>query len=190
VGRATLRDGTPVDVRPIRPEGADALRRAFDRLGPESRYRRFMAAVPRLSESSIRYFTQVDHHDHEALVALEPGTGEGVGVARYVRTAPDTAEAAVTVADDWQARGAGTLLLDALAARAREEGVAHFTASMLATNHEMLDLFRKLGPTRITDAAGTTVEIDAELPERGAGDHLRGLLRCAAEADRPLVALS
>jgi len=141
VGRATLRDGTPVDVRPIRPEDADALRRAFDRLGPESRYRRFMAA--------------------------DSGHGRGRGD-----------------------RGAGTLLLDALAARAREEGVAHFTASMLATNHEMLDLFRKLGPTRITDAAGTTVEIDAELPERGAGDHLRGLLRCAAEADRPLVALS
>jgi GNAT superfamily N-acetyltransferase len=185
-----LRDGTPVVVRPIRPDDADALRAAFDRLGPESRYRRFMAPVPRLSDATVRYFTEVDHHDHEALVALDPATGEGVGVARYVRVGDGSAEAAVTVADDWQGRGVGTLLLDALAARAREEGVGRFTASMLATNRDMLDLFRKLGPTRVTGASGSTVEIDAELPDRGAGDHLKGLLKCAATADRPLVALS
>jgi GNAT superfamily N-acetyltransferase len=67
----------------------------------------------------------VDHHDHEAIIALDPLTGEGVGVARYVRAGadPEVAEVAVTVVDDWQGRGLGRALLERLAARARREGV-------------------------------------------------------------------
>ena len=81
--------------------------------------------MPELSEAMVRYLTDVDHHDHEAVVALDAATDEGVGVARYVRDPerPTRAEAAVTVTDDWQGRGLGTLLLELLAVRAREEGV-------------------------------------------------------------------
>ena len=125
MSEAALRDGSRVEVRPVRRSDAELLLRGFERLSDESRYRRFLCSMPELSEEMVRYLTDVDHHDHEAVVALDAATGEGVGVARYVRDLdrPERAEAAVTVIDDWQGRGLGTLLLELLAVRAREEGV-------------------------------------------------------------------
>jgi GNAT superfamily N-acetyltransferase len=73
-----------------------------------------------LDARTLRYLTELDHRDHEAMCALDE-SGEGVGVAGYVRSAvrPDTAEVAVAVVDGWQGRGLGTLLLEAISARAR-----------------------------------------------------------------------
>ena len=178
-----LRDGSTVLIRAIVPEDRDALAAAFERLSAESRYRRFFVPMARLSASTLAYLTQVDHHDHEALVAVDPGTREGAGVARFVRLAADplAAEAAVTVADAWQNRGLGTLLLDLIAARAREEGIERITALVLAHNDAMLDLLGRLGPTRVIDRAAGTVEIEATLPPSGAGKHLGGLMRAAKE---------
>src|SRR5437879_2699205 len=78
----------------------------------------------------LRYCTDTDHHDHEALGALDQTEGRGVGVARYVRDAadPHSAEIAVTIVDDWQGRGLGTELLAQLSGRARAEGIRRFTA--------------------------------------------------------------
>src|SRR4051812_1673019 len=133
-----LRDGSVVTVRPIAPEDAEPLREAFDRLSERSRYRRFFTPMPHLGDRLLRYLTEVDHHDHEALVANDAQTGVGVGVARFVRLAdrPADAEAAVTVADDWHGKGLGTLLLELLAVRAREEGIERFVAVMLPENKE------------------------------------------------------
>jgi GNAT superfamily N-acetyltransferase len=85
--------------------------------------------MPKLTEGMVRYLTEIDHHDHEAIIALDEQTGEGIGVARYVRDQerPEVAEVAVTVIDDWQGRGLGTLLLEVISARAREEGITTFT---------------------------------------------------------------
>ena len=115
-----LRDGSRVVIRPIEPDDRAALVAGFERLSAESRYRRFFGPITHLSERDLDYLTRVDHHDHEALVAFEDGTGDGVGVARYVRTGPDVAEPAIVVADDWHGRGAGSRLLDALVKRAQE----------------------------------------------------------------------
>jgi hypothetical protein len=97
-----LADGATIRVRPVEPTDAEALAEAFERLSPDSRYRRFMSATPRLSSGTLAYLVDVDHVDHEALVALDAETEEGVGVARYIRLAetPDAAEVAVTVARD------------------------------------------------------------------------------------------
>ena len=186
---ASLRDGTEVEVRPIAPEDAEALRAGFERLSPESRYRRFLAPMNELSDEMVRYFTCVDHRDHEALLAFDPETREAIGVARFVRHAgrPDAAEAAVTVADDWQGRGLGTLLLELLAARAREERVTTFTALVLADNDDMLDLLEHLGPTHVVDRSLGTVEVEAELPPIGLSPELRALLRASRRARPPGV---
>src|SRR4051812_16863371 len=128
-----LRDGARVLVRPIAPDDRAALAAGFARLSPESRFRRFLSPKRQLTEHDLDVLTRVDHHDHEALVALEAETGEGIGVARFVRTRPDRAEPAVVVADDWQGRGVGTLLLDLLAERAWEEGIRTFSATLLAS---------------------------------------------------------
>ena len=119
------------------------------------------------------------------MIALDEETGEGVGVARYVRDRerPDAAEVAVTVIDDWQGRGVGTLLLETLSGRARAEGITTFTALMLATNREMMELFEQLDPMRIVDQATGTVEIEVPIPAIGVAPALRQLLRIAAQHD-------
>jgi GNAT superfamily N-acetyltransferase len=159
--------------------------RGFERLSPESRYRRFLAPIADLSESTIRYLTEIDHLDHEAMIALDEQTGEGIGVARYVRDPEhrDVAEVAVTVIDDWQRRGVGTLLLEVISARARQEGITRFTALMLAANKEMMDLLQDLDPVRIVDRDLGTVEIEVPIPPVGLAPALRKVIRIAAQHD-------
>ena len=177
-----LRDGWRVRLRQGHSSDRELLLRGFERLSPESRYRRFLAATPELSEQKVRYLIEVDHHDHEAIAALDEKTGEGIGVARYVRDPqrPDMAEVAVTVIDDWQGKGVGTLLLEVLGARARAEGIHAFTALMLATNDEMLDLFKAIGPIHIVDRELGTIEIEMPIPGVGLSPVLKKLLHVAA----------
>ncbi len=172
-----LRDGERVSLRPIEAGDRERLRRAFDRLGPESRYRRFFSPVDHLTESQLDFLTRVDHHDHEALVAVHGG--EIRGVARYVRPEPGAprAEVAVVVGDDWQGRGLGTELLDALSRRARADGVHTFTAAALASNNTIIDLLGALGPTVNRRAGAGQVELEIELEGE---DSLRDLMRHAA----------
>jgi GNAT superfamily N-acetyltransferase len=177
-----------VVVRPIRPDDKPALRRAFERLSDESRYMRFMTAVEELTDAQLRYLTEVDHHDHEALIAFEPGGDGGVGVGRFVRNdGGDTAEAAVTVIDDWQGKGLGTALCNLLAERAREEGIRRFTALILATNREMLDVLASLGPAEVISRDAGTIEVAVDIPEAGIGEHMAGVLRVAAGGTVELV---
>ncbi len=138
--KVALRDGTLVVARPIEPEDRDAFLSTFARLSAESRYLRFLTPVDHLSNTQVDYLVEVDHHDHEALIAFEEQTGQGVGIARFIRDAshPLVAEAAIAVIDDWQGRGIGKILCRLLADRAREEGVERFDAVLLARNRNML----------------------------------------------------
>lgn len=140
----TLRDGTVITLREVRSDDKDAIAAGFAKLSPESRYRRFFASRDRLSAADLRYLTEVDHRDHEAVIATDP-EGEPVGVARYVRgDDPETAEVAVAVADDRQGQGAGTALLERLTERAAENGVRRFVALVLQENSEALELFQSI----------------------------------------------
>jgi RimJ/RimL family protein N-acetyltransferase len=186
----TLRDGTRAQLRTIEPADREALAAGFAQLSDESRYRRFLSPVPHLTETQLTYLSEVDHHDHEAILARSE-TGAPMGVARFVRTDPesDAAEVAVTVVDRWQARGVGTALLEHLAERAREEGVQRFTATALASNREMIDLLDNLGEVETKPAADGIVEMRIELPpETDEASPLRRLLRRAA-AGKLLVQL-
>jgi GNAT superfamily N-acetyltransferase len=164
-----LRDGSHVRIRQARPGERELLLRGFQRLSPESRYRRFLTPMPRLSDSTVRHLTDIDHRDHEAVIALDESGTEALGIARYVRDAErrDAAEVAVTVVDEWQGRGLGTLLLDALVALAREDGIHTFTAWMLESNAEMMDLFQHLGPVRIVERDAGVVQIEVAITARG-----------------------
>ena len=116
----SLRDGSRVRIRQGRRSDGELLVRGFDRLSPESRYRRFLTPLPALNGRILGYLTDVDHHDRESMVALNEQGTAGLGVARYVRDVnrPDAAEVALTVIDGWQGRGLGTLLLEVISARA------------------------------------------------------------------------
>ncbi|MFU8839895.1 MAG: GNAT family N-acetyltransferase [Nitriliruptoraceae bacterium] len=167
--RTTLRDGTPVLLRQIRPEDRERLAEGLRRLSRASRYLRFHTDVDSLSDRQLAYLTDVDHVDHEALVALDLDATEvpGVGVARYIRDPYErhVAEAAVTVADEYHGRGAGTLLLGALSARAREHGVEVFRNYVLASNQSMLEIFDALGGVRERES-DRLWRVDLALPER------------------------
>lgn len=163
VERARLADGSTLVIRPIRPEDRDLLRSGFERLSERSRYLRFQAPLPKLSDKQLAYFTDVNHHDHEALLGLDPSGEEIVGVARFVRVSDEVAECAVVVADDWQGRGVASELLDRLVDRAREEGVERFTALVLAENADALRLLERLGDT-MQRRVGSQVELDIGLP--------------------------
>ena len=179
-----LPDGGRIGIRPIRSADKALLSEAFQRLSPESRYRRFFAPLQRLSEQDLRYLTEVDHRDHEALAAIGP-EDEIIGVARYVRSEEQTeAEVAVVVGDPWQGRGVATALLDRLVDRARESGIDHFIALVLSENEEALELFRHVAPDGSTTrrSASGHVEMLIELPEPGAleDSRLAGVLRTVA----------
>ena len=180
---AVLRDGSKVVIRRVTPADAPVLAEGFERLSRESRRLRFLTAKPNLSQRDLRYLTEVDGHNHEALGAVDPVTGRGLGVARFVRLAPDAdvAEVAVTVTDEWQGRGLGTLLLEALTDRARAEGVTRYTALVADENTVVVDLLRRLGAhVREGDAGSNAVEYELEIAKTGLGDSLRSALRAVA----------
>ena len=163
-----LRDGSRVLIRPIRGTDASLLAEVFARLSDQSRRMRFLGKKEELSAGELRYYTDVDHHDHEALVALDPADGCCAGVARYVRDAddPQAAEIALTVADDWQGRGLGTELLARLSYRARQEGVCRFTAVVSSDNVPMGLLLHSVGAVE-TDRSFGTVEYEIALIRAG-----------------------
>src|SRR3954452_20394246 len=149
--RIRLADGAEIIVRPVTPEDKALLLQGFEQLGELSRYRRFMSTKHQLNVAELAYFTELDHNCHEAIGAIDPATGSGVGIVRWVREAPGSpsAEVAIVLADEWQRRGVGKVLLDALTARARAAGVTEFTAVQLSGNLGMLKLFERLGPVRL-----------------------------------------
>jgi GNAT superfamily N-acetyltransferase len=154
---AVLRDGSEVVVRPVSSTDILLLADGFARLSEQSRRMRFLGNKEELSAAELRYYADVDHRDHEALIALDPGSGRGAGVARYVRDAgdPQAAEIALTVADDWQGRGLGTELLARLSYRARQEGICRFTGVVSDDNVPMGMLLRSVGAVETHRSLGT-----------------------------------
>jgi RimJ/RimL family protein N-acetyltransferase len=162
--RTVLRDGSHVLIRPVRSTDAPLLADGFTRLSATSRWMRFLTPKKELSPAELRYFTDLDHHDHEALGALDHGNGRGVGIARYIRHAGDpyAADIAVTIVDDWQGRGLGTELLARLSDRARQEGIHRFTALVAAENVAVARLLRTMC-ARVTGRESNTLEYEIAL---------------------------
>ena len=189
----TLREGARVRLRPILPTDKTLLIDGFRRLSPQSRYRRFMAPVEELSDSQVRFLTEVDYVDHFAWVALDPDApGEpGIGVARYVRVPgePEVAEAAVTVVDDYQGRGVGSLLLEALGAVALENGITRFRGYALESNRPIREVLEALGARTAHDSPGV-LRIEVDLPaqaEQLQGSPLGEVLSLIARGAGPVL---
>jgi GNAT superfamily N-acetyltransferase len=158
--KATLRDGTPVLIRPIRPDDKQMLVDGFNRLSEESRLRRFLAPVSGLTDAMLAYLTEIDYVDHFAWLARRADDPlMGLGVARYVRLKdePEIAEAAITVIDEYQGLGLGTILVGLLGARAREAGITAFRAYVLEDNAPMRALLEELGTEAHHESPGVLV---------------------------------
>ncbi|QIK83669.1 GNAT family N-acetyltransferase [Sanguibacter sp. HDW7] len=180
-----LRDGSTTHLRPITPQDADALQAFHVAQSERSIYLRFFAPLKRLSERDLDRFTHVDHTDRVALIAVAsptttaaaplaltdgtPAPDERIlGVARFDRITPDEAEVAFNIADSVQGRGLGSVLLEHVAAAARERGVRRFTAEVLPQNTRMLAVFREAGyevSQRVEDGI-VAVSFDLDQTER------------------------
>lgn len=140
-----LSDGATAHLRPIHRDDAERLVGFYSRVSDESKYYRFFAPYPRLSERDVDHFTGVDH-DHRAALVVLVGD-EMIAVGRYERTGPGEAEVSFLVEDGHQGRGVGTVLLEHLAQAARERGLHRFVADVLPENRRMIGVFAEAGYT-------------------------------------------
>ncbi len=165
----TLRDHSPVLIRPVTQDDKPLLREGFTRLSEQSRYRRFMRPVKELSEADLDYLTRIDYTSHMAWVAVDPNNPEhpGLGVARYIQLPhnPTIAEVAITVVDSHQGKGLGAILLSVITRSAIQQGITAFVAHVLVENAPMLRLFTELGGTVTIEDAGV-VAVRMPLPQR------------------------
>ena len=138
-----LADGGVAHLRPIRPSDADRLVAFYERVSPESKYLRFFAAYPRLSDRDVRRFTEIDYVDRVAFIVT---LGEDmIAVGRYDRIEGDHAEVSFLIEDAHQGRGIAQLLLEHLAQAARERGITRFVAEVLPENRRMAKVFADAG---------------------------------------------
>jgi GNAT superfamily N-acetyltransferase len=185
-----LADGTRVLIRALVPEDRDELAARYGELSSRSRRLRFVSAPAHLSDRLLDHLFDLDYVDRYALVATlvdDPGS-PSVGVARYIRSSvdPTRADAAVTVVDDHQGRGIGTLLLTSLVAVAMDNGVEVFTADILWDNGDLLDGLRAVG-AQVESGEPGMAKVHVDLPpihDGVRGSALHEVMRIAGSRDR------
>ncbi|MFD3961080.1 MULTISPECIES: bifunctional acetate--CoA ligase family protein/GNAT family N-acetyltransferase [Streptomyces] len=165
-----LRDGGTARIRPITTGDAERLVSFYEQVSDESKYYRFFAPYPRLSDRDVHRFT---HHDYVDRVGLAVTIGgEFIGTVRYDRineqgrpaSAPaDEAEVAFLVQDAHQGRGVASALLEHIAAVARERGIRRFAAEVLPANTKMIKVFRDAGYTQQRSFEDGSVHLTLDL---------------------------
>ena len=185
---AVLDDGTRLLLRPAGHEDGPAILDGFERCSADTRYFRFLSGGYELTDERIHALVDADHRDHAVWLALDvdaPGTPVAA-LARFVRstTQPRVAEVAFIVADDYQGRGVGRLMLDALRVSASVDGVTTFVANVLAENGPMKSLLLHRG-AHVVDRDGPELRIELDLAARmldAVEPGLERALRAGAEA--------
>ncbi|MCL2551195.1 MAG: GNAT family N-acetyltransferase [Actinomycetia bacterium] len=164
-----LRDGGTAHIRPIGPDDAGRLVGFYEKVSDESKYYRFFAPYPRLSDRDVHRFTHHDYVDRVGLAATVGG--EFIATVRYDRIdehgragrGGTRAEVAFLVQDAHQGRGVASALLEHIAAVARERGILHFTAEVLPANRKMVKVFTDAGYTQQRSFADGVVHLDLDL---------------------------
>ncbi|MFH8366564.1 GNAT family N-acetyltransferase [Streptomyces sp. NPDC018031] len=180
-----LRDGGTAQIRPITPDDAQRLVSFYEHVSDESKYYRFFAPYPRLSDRDVHRFT---HHDYVDRVGLAATIGdEFIATVRYDRIderglpvssrrnpdggggrgpdrpPPDEAEVAFLVQDAHQGRGVASALLEHIAAVARERGIRRFAAEVLPANTKMIKVFTDAGYTQQRSFEDGVVRLEFDL---------------------------
>lgn len=164
-----LQDGRFVKLRHIRREDSSLLQEGMARLSPATIYSRFHSARSEFSPTELEYLVSCDGHRDVSYVALECDAEgqefQGIGVARCMRDAtdPSAGEIAIVIVDEWQSRGIGSLLLQALAIHCRRVGINFWRAKVLVDNHRAIHLISKFGKKVRQRLEGRELEIIFEL---------------------------
>lgn len=143
-----LKNGTPIIIRPIRPEDANITQEFVRNLSPQSKYFRFLQHIRELAPGALVRLTQIDYDREMTFVATSEKNGNEIfiGVAHYI-TNPDreSAEFAIVVADEWQHKGVGSKLMHCLINEAKAQALCSLIGVVLATNAGMLEMVQHLG---------------------------------------------
>jgi acetyltransferase len=163
-----LDDGTRARLRLTRPSDGPLVREFLEGLSGETRTRRFLAATPAISESTVRHFTFYDPRERLMLAATTPIDGHEriVGLADAAFLGTGLAEIGIVVDDEAQGRGLGKVLSEAVASVALSHGANRLKAEMLDGNAPMLRLLERLGRTVRTVEDGRAVAY-TRLQQRG-----------------------
>ncbi|MEP6752147.1 MAG: GNAT family N-acetyltransferase [Candidatus Dormiibacterota bacterium] len=165
-----LRDGSTLAVRPIRPDDEGDLARFFTDLSMESRVFRFFAAITN-ADALAKKLVDVNYTTRHGILAVAGAERRLVGHGMYIETGPGKAELALAVADEYQGRGLGTILLGQLGEAAAAAGIEVLEAIVRPENHHMLTMLRESGfPMSVRSEPG---EIHAELPTAISAEGLR-----------------
>ena len=164
-----LQSGTLATIRAVRPDDKQRLLDAFEKLHPETIYKRWFSHKKELTEDELRHITEVDF-DREVILVVTTGAVEQetvIAAARYVRGAEaDGAEISFVVEEDYQGQGLARRLLEHLARIARTHGIARFHALVLAENRPMLAVFARSGlpmeQQRHSGEVSVTLALDAQ----------------------------
>ena len=142
-----LTDGTPLLLRPIRADDTARLETAWQRSSRESQRQRMHGTIGPLSHQALTDLTRIDHHSHEAIVAIDLADDAIVGIIRYIRFPGRRADAelAALVVDDWQRRGVATARITELSRRAEAEGIQRYVAYVTPDNTAAVAALRRLG---------------------------------------------
>jgi ribosomal protein S18 acetylase RimI-like enzyme len=151
-------------VRPLEPDDADRVATLLGRLSPRSRYLRFHRPMSEVPTAVARDLAAVDHRQHEAVGAF--AAGSLIGAVHFVRSAtcPTRAEISAEVVDEHQRKGIGDRLLRDLAGRAQQNGITHFTATVLAENVGAVSLLRGTGWPIVSSIDGSGLDVVVALP--------------------------
>jgi GNAT superfamily N-acetyltransferase len=164
--KTKLRDGTRILIRPLRPDDRADLLHGFEKLSMDSRRFRFLTPIHKLSKYQISALVEVDHLNHVAFGVRDIGRrGQpGIAIGRFVRLEeePSAAEFAVTVIDEYQNRGLGTLLFELLIKTARERGIEVLRGFLLVDNAAMVRLLEHFG-ARIKRESGNVLQADLQV---------------------------
>lgn len=165
-----LRDGGIAHIRPIGPGDAQRLVDFYEQVSDESKYYRFFAPYPRLSDRDVHRFT---HHDYDDRVGLAATVGdEFIATVRYDRIDAEgrpasgdayRAEVAFLVQDAHQGRGVASALLEHIGAVARERGILRFIAEVLPANRKMVKVFTDAGYTQQRSFTDGVVHLELDL---------------------------
>ncbi len=163
---STLRDGTEIFFRPIKPVDEPALSEMLYSLSEKSVKTRYMTSTMAFPHSDVQQLANIDYKKDIAIVGVVPGVSneEIVAIAQYfLDPVTQSAEVAFVVQDEWQSRGMGTFLLDYISKVATQRGVKRFVAKVLPINKAMLSVFYNSGYKVNTKFDGEVYNIDYEL---------------------------
>jgi RimJ/RimL family protein N-acetyltransferase len=164
--KTKLRDGTRILIRPLQLEDRADLVRGFEKLSMGSRRFRFLTPIRKLSKYQLSSLIEVDNLNHVALGVKDVGRRgkPGIAVARFVRLTAEShvAEFAITVIDEYQNRGLGTMLLEILMRVARDRGIEVLRGFLLDDNLAIIRLLERFG-ARIKRESGNVLQADLSI---------------------------